>query len=238
MITVDLDRLVIQPGDRILDVGCGSGRHTALAHQREGVFVAGVDLNMDDLRQARSRLDFHDNVGAHGGGAWGLSAGDVTHLPFRRDAFDVVICSEVLEHIPDQAAAMAELTRVLKPGGDLVVSVPRRLPERICWALSYEYCHEEGGHIRVYKKEELVKRLTAFGLEKRGLHFAHALHTPYWWLKCLVGPSRDDVPLVRLYHRLLVWDMMKHPRVTRVLERLLNPIIGKSIVVYFRKYGN
>lgn len=235
MITVNMDRLAIRPDARILDVGCGSGRHTARAHELPGVFIVGVDLNTDDLRQARARLELHDSLGAHGGGAWELLAGDVIRLPFRRDCFDLVICSEVLEHIHAHRAAVAELIRVLKPGGDLVVSVPRRLPERICWALSDDYAHEEGGHVRIYKKKELLRLLASFDLKHWGTHYAHALHTPFWWLKCLVGLSRDDIPLVRLYHRLLVWDMMKHPAVTRALERLLNPILGKSIVVYFRK---
>ena len=66
-------------------------------------------------------------------------------------------------------------------------------------------------------------------------HFAHSIHTPYWWFKCLTGPDRTDVRLVNLYHRLLVWDMMKHPPVTRFLDRLLNPVLGKSLVMYFRK---
>ncbi len=234
MITVDLDRLSIRPGARILDVGCGSGRHTARAHRCPGGLVVGVDLNRDDLEQARSRLDFHDSLGDHGGGAWGLSEGDVLHLPFRSRSFDVVICSEVLEHIPDHEAAASELLRVLKPGGDLVVSAPRRFPERICWILSDEYSHEEGGHIRIYTKKELLGLFAPFGMKPWCAHHAHALHTPYWWLKCLAGLSRDAHPLVRLYHRILVWDMMKHPPVTRLLERLLNPVLGKSIVIYFK----
>ena len=66
----------------------------------------------------------------------------------------------------------------------------------------------------------------------------HALHTPYWWLRCAVGKLRDDDhPLVRLYHRLLVWDIAKAPLATRLPDRLLNPVLGKSLVVYARKPG-
>ena len=66
-------------------------------------------------------------------------------------------------------------------------------------------------------------------------HHAHALHSPYWWLKCAVGVDRDQHPLVRGYHRLLVWDMMKAPRTTRLAERALDPVIGKSVALYFAK---
>ena len=63
-------------------------------------------------------------------------------------------------------------------------------------------------------------------------HHAHALHSPYWWLRCAVGPKREDHALVSAYHRLLVWDITSAPFLTRFTERLLNPIVGKSLVVY------
>jgi hypothetical protein len=66
-------------------------------------------------------------------------------------------------------------------------------------------------------------------------HHAHGLHSPYWWLKCAVGVGDDDHPLARAYHRLLVWDIMKRPVSTRLAERALNPLIGKSLVLYARK---
>ena len=68
-----------------------------------------------------------------------------------------------------------------------------------------------------------------------GRHYAHALHAPYWWIKCAVGVGNDDHPLVKAYHRLLVWDIMKRPRATRWAERALNPVLGKSLVVYLHK---
>ena len=66
-------------------------------------------------------------------------------------------------------------------------------------------------------------------------HWAHALHSPYWWLKCLFWSSADSNPLVKAYHRLLVWDLMQQPWLTRTLERLLNPLMGKSVAMYFIK---
>jgi hypothetical protein len=124
---------------------------------------------------------------------------------------------------------------VLKPGGAIAVTVPRWGPEKVCWALSDEYHANEGGHIRIYKGDQLGVRLEQAGLEPVGGHHAHALHAPYWWLKCAVGVEKNEHRLVQGYHRLLVWDMMRAPRVTRLAERLLNPVIGKSLVVYLRK---
>jgi len=235
MVTVDFSRLRLPAGSRILDIGCGSGRHVCESYRMKEAVVVGADRNVEDLKEARGRLMFHDQLGEHGGGRWGISAADILALPFRDDFFDLVICSEVLEHIPDDRAAMDEIVRVLKPGKNLVVSVPRYFPERICWALSDEYFNANQGHVRIYRKAELVRALERTGLKKWGSHFAHSLHSPYWWLKCWVGPTRTDSMPVNLYHRFLTWDIMQKPPATRFLDWLLNPLMGKSLVLYFTK---
>lgn len=235
MITIDFQWLEIRPGDRILDIGCGSGRHTGEAYRQPGVIVIGADLNYDDIMEAKNRLLLHERLEEHGGGHWGLATADITCMPFKDNSFDHVICSEVLEHIRNHQAAMDEVVRVLKPGRPLAVSVPRHWPERICWALSKEYANADRGHLRIYRKQDLVHRLQSAGLKQFAVHYAHSLHTPYWWLKCLVGPTKEDNPFVNLCHRFLTWDMMKKPRITGLVDRLLNPLLGKSLVVYFRK---
>ncbi len=235
MITADLDRAGLRSGHKVLDIGCGNGRHTAAAYSRERVTAVGADRNPDDLRAARDRLEFHDHLKARGGGAWCLAAADALALPFRSQSFDIVIGSEVIEHIPDHHRAMQEIVRVLKPGGILVVSVPRWFPEKICWALSREYHQANQGHVRIYRTGPLRRMIEATGVVFFCRHWAHSLHAPYWWLKCLLGPTRTDAVAVNLYHRFLTWDIMQQPRLTRCLEHLVNPILGKSIVLYFRK---
>jgi SAM-dependent methyltransferase len=235
MVTVDFDRLKIKPGFKILDIGCGSGRHTCAAYRLPDVFTVGADLKYDDLTEAAERLKLHDRLGEHGGGVWSLAAADVTDLPFKDDYFDLIICSEVLEHIPNHLQAIHETVRVLKPGADLVVSVPRYWPERICWALSTAYHTTAGGHVRIFQPAKLISDLQKGGVNQWTRHYAHSLHTPFWWLKCLVGPDREDCLPVNLYHRFLTWDIMKQPILIRFLDRLLNPLLGKSTVIYLRK---
>ena len=162
----------------------------------------------------------------------GVLAGDAGWLPFRRAAFDVVVASEVLEHIDDDVGAMAELHRVLDPDGLLALSVPRALPEAINWLLSREYHSNVGGHVRIYRRRELVRRLDRAGFRLIASEHRHGLHSPYWWLRCALGVNRPERRLVALYHRLLVWEIERKPRVTRLLGGVLDPLIGKSLVLY------
>lgn len=237
MLTVDYDRLGLRPGDRLLDLGCGYGRHAYEAFRR-GARVVACDMAVDELREVRALFRAMVDAGeAAPSGMADSVAGDATQLPYPDDTFDRIIASEVMEHIPDDNAALAELERVLKPGGTLAITIPAWLPEKICWALSAEY-HAPlavGGHVRIYTEPLFRHRLAEAGLLPTVSHRAHALHSPYWWLKCLVGVDNDVNPLVRAYHRLLVWDIAKAPALTRNTERLLNRALGKSLVVYSHK---
>ncbi|MDQ3679570.1 MAG: methyltransferase domain-containing protein [Actinomycetota bacterium] len=235
MLTVDYDRLGLWPGDRLLDLGCGAGRHAYEGLRRGGRVVAvdADDGEVTGVAVVLGAMTAEGQVAASGAGT--AVCGDVLGLPFPDRSFDRVIAAEVLEHVEADEPAMAELARVLRPGGSVAVTVPRWLPEAVNWGLSRDYRSNPGGHVRIYRRSALVDRLRGTGLRYRGRHHAHALHSPYWWLKCAVGVGRDDHRLVRAYHALLVWDIA-HPRSPlRLVERLLNPILGKSLVVYLDK---
>lgn len=234
MQTVDLHYLPLRRGERVLDLGCGEGRHAIAVHALRAVDTVAVDLSLDDLKTAGER---RRELAAQlpGQGLFAVLAGDALCLPFADHSFDAVICSEVLEHIPDWRAALVEISRVLRPGGHLCVSVPRPWCERICWRLSRPYHQTPGGHLRIFSLPLLQQSIEQVGFNRYHAHGAHALHTPYWWLQCLLWRRRDRSWLLRQYHRLLVWDMMQRPFLTQALERALNPFLGKSVVMYFRK---
>jgi SAM-dependent methyltransferase len=235
VLTVDFTRFPLAQGDRVLDLGCGAGRH-AFECYRRGAHVVALDRDEDELRQVNGWLAAMREAGEAPATARATAVrGDALALPFPDGSFDAVIAAEVMEHIPDDKGALAEAVRVLRPGGRIAVTVPRYGPERVCWALSDAYHEVEGGHVRIYRGDELLARLREAGLRPYGTHHAHALHSPFWWLKCAMGVGNDTALPVRAYHKLLVWDITSRPLATRAAERALNPLIGKSLVAYATK---
>ena len=234
--TIDFDRLQLRDGDCILDLGCGEGRHAISAYMVRNVDSVGVDLSVKDLKTTRER--FGEFVEPDNGEkSLVISVANAESLPFDDESFDKVICSEVLEHIHSYRQVIAEINRVLKTGGLAAISVPRFFPEWICWQLSNAYHEVEGGHIRIFLANELRDDIESTGFVCYGKHHAHSLHVPYWWLKCLFW-REDGEPNARIvdwYHEFLTWDLMRQPIITRLLDRLLNPLMGKSVVMYFVK---
>jgi SAM-dependent methyltransferase len=232
MLTVDFERLGLRPGHRLLDMGCGGGRH-AFAAMRLGATVVALDYDAAELKDVRAVVGGMIDAGELGVDVGGGEVnGDALELPFPDASFDRVIASEVLEHLWADERAIAELVRVLRPGGRLAVTVPTRFPERVCWALNHHYHDTPGGHIRIYRQHELEQKLARAGLLLRGSDHAHALHSPYWWLKCAVGLDNTDAWAVRRYHDFLVYQIEHQPQWVATLDRTLNPVLGKSLIVY------
>ena len=237
MLTIRFDTLGVMPGDMVLDAGAGFGRH-AFELARRGADVVALDYAADEVVATRGTFGAMVEAGEIPEARYVAALqGDATRLPFADASFDRVITSEVLEHIQDDVRAISELVRVLKPGGTFAATVPAWFPEKVNWMLSDEYHAPKsvGGHVRIYSATELIAKLRTAGLTVVAHHRAHALHSPYWWLKCAVGPRRDDHPLVQRYRRLLEWEITEQPAPMKVVERFAAPLLGKSYVVYGTK---
>jgi SAM-dependent methyltransferase len=235
MLTVDFERLGLQRGERVLDLGAGGGRHAFEAMKRGGV-VTALDYSEADLKDV---IGVVGGMLAGGEVDWpqygGVCNGNALDLPFADATFDRVITSEVLEHIWDDERALTEIARVLRPGGRIAATVPTRWPERVSWALNWRYHDTPGGHVRIYRQHELELKLEKAGFYNRGSHHAHAFHSPYWWLKCAYGLENTDAPPVRRYHDFLCMLIERNPRWARVTEQALNPVLGNSVVLYGEK---
>jgi len=230
LLTVDLERLSVGPGDRVLDAGCGEGRHCFGALER-GARVVGLDLDFDSLHLASKRLRGRaaelESLGA-------MLQGDAFHLPFPDATFDAVICSEVMEHVHDYKGAARELARVTKPDGRVAVTIPTATSERLYLHLGDEYFESPGGHIRIFRPRELALGLAEAGLATLGVGFAHGFHTPYWVLRSAVHlPNADDSALVRAYRHFLIRATAS--RAMDRLEKLLNFVCPKSLILYAQK---
>ena len=233
MNTIKYKKLNLESDQLLLDMGCGEGRHSIGALLQTSANVIGLDLSFKDLSIANSRLNDFDLSNLDTFCTFGV--GNINNIPLESASLDAVMCSEVLEHVDSPEESIQELIRVLKPGGVMALSVPRYLPELICWKLSKDYSKTPGGHIRIFRHNQLKNLGINNGLEYQSFHWAHGLHSPYWWLQCLFWKTRETSYIVKLYHRLLVWDLMKRPLFTKILETILQPLIGKSLVIYFKK---
>lgn len=239
MVTIRIEDLQLEPGMRVLDLGCGRGRHLhALYWDDVPVDVVGLDLSLEDVKTAWDGFFELPPPDPHSDQRSAVvTTGDAHRLPFPDGSFDRVICSEVLEHVPDPDQVLSEISRILKPGGLFAASVPRYWPEAICWRLSEGYQNTPGGHVRIFRSKALRRAIEQQGFRRFARHWAHALHSPYWWLQCALWDKREESGLVNTYRKFLEWDLLQRPWLTRFLDGLLNPLMGKSVVMYFRKAG-
>ncbi len=223
MLTVDLDRLGVTRGDRLLDAGCGGGRHCFGAVDR-GALAVGLDLDPEGLRLARAGLREREDASG------GVLRGDVFRLPFADRGFDRVICSEVMEHVHDYAAATRELCRVLRPGGTIGITIPTATTEHVYLRLCRDYFESPGGHIRIFRPRDLARAMAQAGLRVEGVGFAHSLHSPYWALRAVLGLHDETRGPTRAYRRFLI-RATSSPVLQRV-EHCLDWVWPKSLVLY------
>jgi SAM-dependent methyltransferase len=237
MLTVDYKLMDVGAGQRLLDVGCGNGRHTWAAYCLYDCQVMALDMLQVDLQKTRYTLYTADD-GKEKGNGWLVVRGDAASLPLRSGSFDRVICSEVLEHVADPKRSVGELVRVLKDDGVIAVSVPTRLTESVYWRISRQYSRNPGGHVRIYKAKQIMQLLRDHDLQIFSIRHKHSLHSIYWLLRCMFGVNNENALIPRMYHSLLVWDLKTKTRPVRLLDDLCNHLFPKSIVIYARKGEN
>ena len=125
--------LNLQEGETLLDMGCGEGRHSIGGLIETSANIIGLDLCLKDVQTAKERLNDFDISGLNTVCNFGVA--NIVNIPFQESSLDAVICREVHEHVDSPKQSVQELIRVLKPGGIMALSVPRYLPELICWKL-------------------------------------------------------------------------------------------------------
>ena len=233
MLTFNFSKIKLDDRGVMLDLGCGEGRHIFGVMQAfPNIQCIGLDPNLDSLDKSLEGLDFFKSLSNK---KTSFLSGSAYELPFSDNTFDLVICSEVLEHLHEYVDALEEISRVLKPGGKFLASVPSEFPEKICWALSNEYQNQPGGHLRIFKKKALIEEIQKKGFKYINSERFHSIHSAYWWLRCMFWKTQDKNVLIRWYKKFLELHILKKPIWIDLIDKSLNPILGKSIAFYFEK---
>ncbi len=212
-------------GARLLDVGCGAGRHE-LAARELPISVSACDIDSKTLNTGRFFLGESD--GAPAGRTHWLKASGLT-LPFSDGCFDAAICSETLEHVEDDLGALRELRRSVREAGCLAVSVPAFVPELALWTLSWEVTHAPGGHIRIYHRAQILRKMRMTGWRPYAVRYRHAFESVYWLLGALAGGGEPPRCPARVWRKLVNGEPAS---LIDGLERSLARGLGKSIIVY------
>ena len=233
MLTFDFNRVNINPEGTMLDLGCGEGRHIfGVMEKFPDLKCIGLDPHIESLDKAFEGLKFLESISNT---KTNFLSGSAYSLPFSDDSFDLVVCSEVLEHLHYYKDAIKEINRVLKPGGQFLASVPAEFPEKICWLLSEDYQNQPGGHLRIFKKNELIKEIAEHNFSFESSQRFHSIHSAYWWLRCLFWKSQESNIVIKGYKKILERHILKKPFFLDLIDRIFNPILGKSIAFYFVK---
>jgi ubiquinone/menaquinone biosynthesis C-methylase UbiE len=165
-------------GFSFLDVGVGGMGATTIEAARAGADAWGIDLSEVAIEKSRSvakqTLDPAAQARCH------FDQGAAEKLPYGDASFDGVSCIALLEHVVDHHGAMAEIARVLKPGGKAFIAVPHEY-SKTPWALGilYRYSDWLEGHLRHYSKDDMAKALSQLGLvECKTIYHSHM---PKFW---------------------------------------------------------
>ena len=233
MLTFNLTKYELNKNGIMLDVGCGEGRHIfGIMQDYPQMKCIGLDMDNASLHKAHEGYEYFESISNAGAE---FLKGSAYSLPFPDESIDLIVCSEVLEHLHEYNEAVYEIHRVLKPGGKFFASVPASWPEKVCWALSKDYQNQPGGHLRIFSQLGLVSEIKDAGFKFLSSEKFHSIHAPYWWLRCFFWNSQDSNSLVKLYKKMLERHILKKPFLLNLIDRILNPLMGKSFSMYFEK---
>ena len=200
---------------KILEVGCGQGFNTFLRSKTKNNKVIGIDSSEVEIKVAKQRYPKVD-----------FRVMSAEKLNFKNDSFDEVYAIEVLEHVDKIKKVLKEISRVLKPGGKLIASIPYYKSEE--WLVKIRPTYfKEIHHVRIFKKNELEKLCKAENLflsKKKKIGFLQHIELYFLFKRKInsnnqvsIGSWRDNIWTMSLHATMLYFD----------------PLVLKTPLVYF-----
>ncbi len=218
----------------VIDVGCGDGALIQFCAQ-QGAEVVFIDRDEARLARTNTRIEASPARAKLG------IRSDCAPIPVADNSGDLVICTEVLEHVPDPEAFLSELVRVAKSGGQLLVTVPDSRSEQFVGATAPSAYFEEPNHIRIFSSEQFRELLLGAGLEIESHQYMGCFWSVYWplsWLTCEPGAGLPvDNPHPIIDHWIRLWEAVQdHPQGHKI-RTALNQLLPKSQSIVARKPG-
>lgn len=226
--------LRVGPEHTVIDVGCGDGGFVGFAAS-QGAEIIYIDQDPARLAATAARMQL-SVARAHRG-----ILSDCNPIPLASASGDLVICTEVLEHVPDPVTFLAEVVRVAKPGAQLLVSVPDARSEHFYAATSPVQCFQEPNHIRTFSAEAFRQLLLDAGLQIESHQFTGCFWSMFWplsWMTCVPGTGLPlDNPHPIIQHWIQLWQLVQdHPDGHKIRDAL-NQLLPKTQFIVARKAG-
>lgn len=211
-------QLNVDCGEPVLDIGTSSGTNLRLLRDLGFSDVTGLDFSEEAIRFCSEA------------GLGQVRRGDITEMPFQNDQFSLVLATDIIEHVDDDAKALREVARVLKPGRTALITVP-------AFPSLWGFQDDVSLHKRRYRMRPLIERIQSAGLQPRqSFHFNYLLFGPIWsarqvmkvWRHGYRSESEVNNPLMnRILTAIFGWDVKLAPRFA--------PPFGVSILVTAQK---
>lgn len=224
--------LPVSASDTVIDVGCGDG---ALIHfcARQGAEVYFIDR--DEARLASTRAKIEQSPAR----AFKSLLSDCDPIPLEGDLADLVICTEVLEHVSDPGKFLEELIRVTRPGGRLLLTVPDSRSEQFVAVVAPPQYFQEPNHIRIFTDSDFRELVLGGGLEIQSHEFMGCFWSIYWPLAWLTCEPYSGLPIDNAHpitdHWTRLWqEVQRHPQGYKIRETL-NQLLPKAQYILARK---
>jgi len=163
--------LNLKQEDIFLDIGVGGSGYTVIEVARNNVRSIGVDISPEGMKTAQEFAKNTLGVKSH---LQDFIVCSATHLPFKNESISKIVSIAVLEHIPDERRAIEEISRIMKKGGELFITVPNSYQRMLPIFAIYCYFNDQSvGHLRHYKAEDLKEMFLKKGFSVKNI-FYHA----------------------------------------------------------------